>query len=98
MKALVIYDSTGKIYLIQYGATNVPQGIPSMWVDIPDGAALDRMDVTDVSNPKPVFTYLPESDIGRLQIKVEQLSRQMEQQDELSVDMDYRLSCMELGL
>lgn len=30
--------------------------------------------------------------------QVEQLSWQMEQQDELSVDLDYRLSIMELGL
>lgn len=30
--------------------------------------------------------------------QVEQLTNQMEQQDELSVDLDYRLCCLELGL
>lgn len=69
MKALVIYDSvTGKIYHIMYGATDVPQGIPWMWVDIPDGAILeDTLDMTDPENPQPSFTYKPESDIGNLQ-------------------------------
>lgn len=69
MKALVIYDSvTGKIYHIIYGATETPQGIPWMWVDIPDGAILeDTLDLTDPENPQPKFSYKPESDIGRLQ-------------------------------
>ena len=38
-----------------------------MFVDMPDGAMLEYIDVTDSKNPKPVFSYLPESDIGRLQ-------------------------------
>lgn len=77
MKSLVIYDSTGKIWLIAYGEAEVPQGLTCMFVDIPDGAALDRIDVTDPKNPKPVFTYLPDSDIGRLQKQVEALSEKV---------------------
>lgn len=41
---------------------------------------------------KPV-PYIPTAEQ-----QIEQLSWQMEQQDELSVDLDYRLSIMELGL
>lgn len=67
MKALVIYDATGRIWSIIYGEEEAPQGLLSMFVDIPDGAALSRIDVTDPENPKAVFDYLPESDIGRLQ-------------------------------
>lgn len=67
MKALVIYDMTGKIWSITYGITETPQGLLCMFVDMPDGAMLEYIDVTDSKNPKPVFSYLPESDIGRLQ-------------------------------
>ena len=66
MKALIIYDLTGRIWNILYGEEAVPQGLPAMFADIPDGARLERVDVTDPENPKPVFSYLPESDIGRL--------------------------------
>ena len=70
MKALVIYDDTGRIWTIMYGEERVPQGLQCMWVDIPDGARLDHIDVTNAGNPQPVFAYLPESDIGRLQEQV----------------------------
>lgn len=73
MKALVIYDATGKIWSIVYGEEEVPQGLTSMFVDIPEAAVLERIDVTDSNKPKPVFTYLPDSDIGRLQKKVQNL-------------------------
>ena len=67
MKALVIYDTTGKIWSVTYGITETPQGLLCMFVDMPDGAMLEYIDVTDSKNPKPVFSYLPESDIGRIQ-------------------------------
>lgn len=73
MKALVIYDATGKIWSIVYGEEEVPQGLTSMFVDIPEAAVLERIDVTDSNKPKPVFTYLPDSDIGRLQKEVQNL-------------------------
>lgn len=55
MKALVIYDTTGKIWSIIYGEQKAPQGLLSMFVDVPDGATLDKIDVTDSENPKPVL-------------------------------------------
>ena len=77
MKALVIYDDTGRIWTIMYGEEQVPQGLQCMWVDIPDGARLDHIDMTDAGNPQPVFSYLPESDIGRLQEQVKRLDGQL---------------------
>ena len=67
MKALVIYDATGRIWLISYGEETLPQGLTCMFVDIPDRAQLMSIDVTNPDDPQPVFDYLPESDIGRLQ-------------------------------
>lgn len=77
MKALVIYDITGKIWSIVYGIEDVPQGLTCMWVDMPDGAVLERIDVTDGNNPQPVFTYLPDSDIGRLQKEMRNLAERV---------------------
>lgn len=73
MKSLVIYDATGRIWLIAHGEETTPQGLLCMFVDIPDGATLTKIDVTDLGNPKPVFDYLPETDIGRLQKSMKQL-------------------------
>lgn len=77
MRALVIYDLTGRIWQIIYGEEEVPQGLPAAFVDIPEGAQLERMDVTDPENPKPVFNYLPETDIGRIQKKVADLEEEL---------------------
>lgn len=77
MKALVIYDRTGRIWSIIYGEETAPQGLQCMWVDIPDGATLERIDVTDTDNPQPVYSYLPESDIGRLQKQVSQMTEEL---------------------
>lgn len=77
MKTLVIYDNTGKIYLMMYGEENAPQGIPSMYVDIPEGAILERIDVTAPENPKPIFTFLPDSDIGILKREVVALQEEL---------------------
>ena len=78
MRALVLYDNTGKVYLIMYGEENAPVGIPSMFVDIPDGACLERIDVTDAANPQPVFSYLPDSDIGKMQKQIAVLESDVE--------------------
>ena len=78
MKALVIYDLTGRVWNIIYGEKTVPQGLTSMWVDIPDGAQLQCIDVTNPETPKAIFSYLPESDIGKLQKEVKDLQVQNE--------------------
>lgn len=67
MKALVIYDITGKIWSVVYGEKEAPQGLLSMFVDVPDGATLNKIDVTDQENPKAVFDYPPETEIDMLQ-------------------------------
>lgn len=79
MKALVIYDSTGRIWNIVYGAEAAPQGLTCMWVDIPDGAQLESIDVTNPDNPQPVFSRLPESDIGKLHKQMASVEAQVEE-------------------
>ena len=79
MKALVIYDNTGRIYSIYYGEENTPQGLQCMYVDIVAGAQLEYIDVTDPENPQPVFSYLPETDIGFLRNQVTSLTENVTQ-------------------
>ena len=83
MNSLVIYDSNGRIYSIIYSATeeDVPIGLRSMWVVIPDGSILRNIDVSNPDEPKPVFdTYLNvnlkdiREDIEKVDNKVQQLS------------------------
>ena len=77
MKVIVIYDATGKVWNIIYGEDTLPQGIPAIFVDIPDGAQLNRIDTTDSNNPKPIFIYAPDTDIGNLQVRVSQLEEEL---------------------
>ena len=104
MKALVIYDLTGRIWQIIYNINEAPQGITCMWVDIPDGAIIERIDVTDPKNPQAVFSYLPESDIGRLQKRLSALEvKNVALEDELTntqlalVDFYEEMSCKDLN-
>ncbi len=59
MKVLAIYDATGRIWAEAYEELNKPEGVPSMFVDIPDGSIVDRIDVSDPENHKPVFSFIP---------------------------------------
>ena len=86
MKALVIYDLSGRIWNIIYGEEIVPQGLPSIWVDIPDGAQLKCIDLTAPEEPKAIFLYLPESDIGKLQKEVKELQ---EKNESLNAQVSY---------
>lgn len=56
MEAMVIYDVTGKIWLIAYGETSQPVGVPSIIVTIPDGAFLIGV---DTETQKPIYAYNP---------------------------------------
>ena len=91
MKTLVIYDLTGKIWLMAHGETEVPQGVLCMFVDIPDGAILTKIDVTDAENHQPVFEYLPETDIGRLQKEVAELTAK-------NIELETQLTDTQLAL
>lgn len=88
MKTLVIYDTTGRIWSIIYGGEEAPQGLQCMWVDIPEGAVLERIDVTDAGNPQPIYSYLPESDIGRLQKKAAALEDELKDVRGKIADLD----------
>ena len=57
MEAMVIYDTTGKIWLIAYGETAQPVGVPSIIVTIPQGAYLVAI---NPETGEPIYEYTPE--------------------------------------
>lgn len=77
MKALVFYDATGRIWLTSYGEKTLPPGALCMFVDIDDGDGLERIDLTDPENPKPVFAIQPSSKLGNLQKQVRKMESQL---------------------
>lgn len=40
---------------------------------IPEGAQLERIDLTDPKHPEAVFSHLPKTDIGKLQTEIAEL-------------------------
>lgn len=56
MEAMVIYDMTGRIWLIAYGETSQPVGVPSIIVTIPNGAFLLSV---DPETNEPIYAYTP---------------------------------------
>lgn len=102
MQALVIYDSTGNVWNITYGDSTLPGSLSSAQMEIPDGTQLTGVDLSNPDIPQPVFKPLPQSSYDELKNEIDELK--IAQQDltdeavENAVDMDYRISMVELGL
>lgn len=72
MKTLIIYDTDGTIYYQAAGAVTAPQGLPHMWVDIPEGKHLVSID-TSGDAPTPIFEDNPRSDVQLLEDEITEL-------------------------
>ena len=66
MKAYVIYDETGSIYAIRYGENqNIPKLLQGIYQEVPEGALVDRVDNSDPTSPKILFTPSKESSLEK---------------------------------
>ena len=83
-KVLVMYDLSGKVWNIVYGATEVPAGIPCIWVDMPENAQIESVDPV---TKEVKFYYLPETDLGQLQKQMRDLTSKVDQ-DALKTNSD----------
>lgn len=90
--ALVIYDLTGKIWAIYYGPTETPQGLNSITVDIPDGASLLRIDLSDPKNPKPVFSEHIDTDLDKVKKELEVTRKMLA---EAVVELDGKIATLD---
>lgn len=62
MEGTIFYDENGKIWLIVHGTSDVPTYLKSMVAELPEGAQLTGMDLSDPENPSPVFSYAQNAD------------------------------------
>ena len=81
---LVIYDSTGKVYLAGTGYPDPTGSISYMNIEIPEGKYLDSIDVSG-DTPTPIFKEYPPSKMDILQ------EENLQQQ----ADIDYLMLLLE---
>ena len=91
MKTLIVYDSNGKIFYQASGSVVEPTGLTFLWVEIPQGQYVERVDVTDPANPKAVLVEFPKTEI-------EKNTEQVGQLNEYLFETQYQICCMKLGL
>ena len=77
--ALVIYDLTGKVLAVYFGETEVPQGIPYMFVDIPEGESIGKVDLSDPKNPVAVLSGENKTDLTKLQEELERITTKVDE-------------------
>jgi len=73
MKSLVIYDVVGTIIRVINGSSQDPVGIPFMYVEIPAGKYVEKIDVSGEEHI-PVFLDFKKNEIQVLQEKVDELT------------------------
>lgn len=76
MSTLVIYDSTGYLLSQMSGDVREPEGIPFMWVEIPQGKRLVGID-TEKNPHVPVFEDIAPTGLEVLQNQVQDLQSQL---------------------
>ncbi|WMJ88850.1 hypothetical protein [Anaerocolumna sp. MB42-C2] len=68
MKSLIIYDNTGKLYYQASGNVNEPIGLPFMWVEIPEGKYINRID-TLITPHQPIYWDINSLDLDTCTIE-----------------------------
>lgn len=62
MNVYAIYDETGSIYAVRYGDNqHIPNELRGLYQEVPDGALIDGVDVSDPESHKLLFTPPKES-------------------------------------
>ena len=77
--ALVIYDLTGKVLAVYFGETNAPQGVPYLFVDIPEGESIVRVDLSDPKNPVAVLSGENKTDLTKIQEELERVATKVDE-------------------
>ncbi len=76
MTFIIFFDNTGKVYF-SMSVDEVPSGLERFAFNIPEGKQVEGMDMTDPSNPVPIYVDQPidktSQDITDLQEAVAEL-------------------------
>ena len=103
-RVLVLYDLTGQVWNIVYGADehNVPQGIPSVWCDLPAGAQIERVDPV---TKEVHLLYADDTDLGQIQREVREVTNAFNDYanrisglEEFVVAKDSDITALQIGL
>lgn len=73
MKALIIYDATGRIWNVTYGEDILPTGLSGMVADVPEGRSVYGIDFSG-SIPKARYEELPKTEVEQISGKIDALS------------------------
>jgi hypothetical protein len=76
MNTLIIYDQEGYIISQMSGSVREPMGVPFMWVEVPEGKIVAKIDVLGETHI-PVFEDLPKSEVDILKTQVSDLTYQL---------------------
>jgi hypothetical protein len=74
-----------------------PVGIPFLWVDVPEGKELERIDVTVTPN-EPVYMDKPKTDLEELQAGLNVARQDNTDVSEIVLDFGIRLEMLEGGI
>lgn len=72
MRTLIIYDMAGSVIQTVTGTAMEPVGIPFMWVEVPNGKHVARVDVSGETHVA-VFEDLPKSSEQLMQDRITDL-------------------------
>ncbi|MFT4107162.1 MAG: hypothetical protein QM657_15515 [Lacrimispora sp.] len=57
MKAFIIYDEEGNVYAVRYGENQyIPNELRGLYQEVPEGALIEGVAVSDPDNHKILFT------------------------------------------
>lgn len=74
MKTLIVYDNTGKIWVQMSGSYAIPEGLPYLEVDVPEGKYISHV---DVSGAEPVVVYA-EAPVNPIQVQLDETAATVE--------------------
>ncbi len=78
MNALIIYDSSGKIWNVTYGEDTLPVGLNGIVTDVPEGCSVFGVDLSG-SEPIARFEELPGTELDHISKKIDDLSEGVNQ-------------------
>lgn len=91
MNALIIYDTTGRVWNVTYGEDTFPIGLSGFIADIPEGCSVCGVDLSG-ETPKAKYEEFPKTELDRLSEKIDKLAEGINQVMESSV-MPITLAC-----
>lgn len=65
MQTLIIYDAQGNIWM-SMAVDEIPSGLEKYIFQIPEGASVSKVDVTDPEHPVPIYTEVESYDMDQM--------------------------------